>query len=193
MASKKSAGRQQDRGAPQGGAPRGGAPRGGGARSSGGGQEELRPQVVGGERNEHGTRISRRVECSRCGKVDHVPWGKRDRKGALCRSCAAETLKAFEIGTKKKVETRPVTCNLCGKPFDLPKNVEDDGDLLCVTCLRGFFAWQGDVDSSWEDRAKLRSESRPSGTLLRRRNRNSGTEPAPSEPVPGEPMPESES
>jgi len=125
---------------------------------------------VGGARNEHGTRISRRVECTRCGKVDHVPWTKKDVKGALCRSCAADVLKLYEVGTKKRAETREVECNLCGIPFALPVTVEDDGDLLCPSCLRGFTVWQGDLDVPWEERTRQRSEARPSGTLLRRRS-----------------------
>lgn len=149
-----------------------------------GGRDDDGPtrKPVGGVRNEHGTRISRRVECSRCGKTDHVPWGRRDRKGALCRACASELLNLYEVGTKKRVETRPADCNLCGVPFELPVNVEDDGDLLCPNCLRGFMAWQGDLDVPWEERSQQRSEARPSGTLLRRRSREStSSEPASSD------------
>src|SRR5688572_22889437 len=53
-------------------------------------------KFVGGPRNEHGTRIARRITCSRCGKSDHVPFVPKDAKRALCRDCAAEMLKTFE-------------------------------------------------------------------------------------------------
>src|SRR5262245_6321315 len=57
------------------------------------------PKFVGGPRNEHGTRVARRVTCARCGTSDHVPYVPKNPANALCRNCAAEVLKTFESGT----------------------------------------------------------------------------------------------
>lgn len=124
---------------------------------------------VGAPRGEFGTRVARRVECHRCGRTDHVPYAPKDGDKALCRACAVEVLEAYEVGVKAKVKVRRETCNLCGTPFDLPVNVEDDGDLLCRNCLRGFTAWQGGLDTPYEERASAKVEPRRSGTVLRRR------------------------
>lgn len=124
---------------------------------------------IGGARSEFGTRISRRVDCARCGRSDHVPYVPRERERALCRSCAAEVLRAYEHGVKARVPTRPATCNLCGTPFDLPITAEDDGDLLCPSCLRGWTSWQGSLETPYEERASKAVESRRAGTKLRRR------------------------
>ena len=110
------------------------------------------PTFVGGARNEHGTRVARRVACGRCGSDDHVPYVPKDQSRALCRACAAEVLKAFEIGTKVPTEMRDERCNLCGVPFQIPKFVKDDGDPLCQSCLRGFTTWSGSIDTPWQER-----------------------------------------
>lgn len=124
---------------------------------------------VGGARNEFGTRIARRIDCSRCGKSDHVAYVPKDRARALCRGCATEVLDLYEVGVRARAAVREVDCNLCGIRFGLPANVEDDGDLLCPSCLRGFTAWQGSVDVPFEERAALKTETRRAGTALRRR------------------------
>lgn len=124
---------------------------------------------VGGVRNEFGTRIARRIDCSRCGRSDHVQYAPKNREKALCRECAAEVLRLYEHGVKARADVRVVPCNLCGTPFDLPVTVEDDGDLLCRSCLRGFTSWQGSLDTPFEERSQVQAESRRSGTLIRRR------------------------
>ena len=115
---------------------------------------------VGGARNEHGTRVAKRVECGRCGKSDHVPYVPKDHSKALCRDCAAQVLRAYEVGTRAPQETRPETCNLCGVPFRMPLNVPDDGDPLCPNCLRGFTTWSGTIDTPFEERQKQVMETR---------------------------------
>lgn len=129
---------------------------------------------VGGARNEFGTRVARRIDCSRCGRSDHIAYVPKDRAKALCRDCAVEVLRMYEVGVKARVSTRVVPCNLCGTPFDLPANVEDDGDLLCRSCLRGFTAWQGSVDVPFDERSRAHAEPRRSGTLIRRRKDDAG-------------------
>ena len=129
------------------------------------------PKYTGGPKNEHGTRVARRVTCSRCGTSDHIPYVPRDATRALCRSCAAEVLKIYERGTKIRMPTRTTPCNLCGTPFELPIVVEDDGDPLCPNCLRGFTTWQGSVDVPFADRVHSTLEARPSGAVVRKRPR----------------------
>lgn len=139
----------------------------GGARGKGPAKDGVKR--VGGARNEFGTRVARRIDCSRCGRSDHIAYVPKDRAKALCRDCAAEVLRLYEHGVKAKAAMRRVSCNLCGTPFDLPATVEDDGDLLCGSCLRGFTAWQGSVDVPFEERSRAQAEPRRSGTLIRRR------------------------
>lgn len=127
------------------------------------------PKFVGGPRNEHGTRVARRVTCARCGTADHVPYVPKDPTKALCRTCAADVLKTYEAGVRVRVQTRKTMCNLCGAPFDLPVSAEDDGDPLCPSCLRGFTSWQGSVDVPFAERQKTVVEERLSGALVRKR------------------------
>jgi CxxC-x17-CxxC domain-containing protein len=127
------------------------------------------PKFIGGPRNEHGTRVARRVACSRCGKSDHVPYVPKDTTRALCRDCAAEVLKTFEHGVKVRMPTKDAVCNLCGTPFQLPITAEDDGDPLCQNCLRGFTTWQGSVDTPFSERKDAVVEERLSGALVRKR------------------------
>ncbi len=124
---------------------------------------------VGGPRNEHGTRVARRVACGRCGSEDHVPYAPKDSSKALCRACAALVLRAYEVGTKAPVETRPETCNLCGTPFRIPLSVEDDGDPLCQNCLRGFLTWSGSIDTPFSERQDRVIEERKAGVVVRRK------------------------
>jgi hypothetical protein len=129
---------------------------------------------VGGARNEHGTRVARRVVCGRCGVEDHVPYVPKDSARAMCRACAALVLRAYELGTRAPTETRPETCNLCGTPFRIPLAVPDDGDPLCPNCLRGFTTWSGSIDTPWTERQNRTIEERTSGVVVRRRATRDG-------------------
>lgn len=129
---------------------------------------------VGGERNEHGTRVARRVACGRCGTEDHVPYAPRDSSKALCRSCAALILRAYEVGTRPPEETRAEICNLCGVPFRMPIHVVDDGDPLCPNCLRGFTTWSGSIDTPFAERQGRVLEPRKNGVVVRKRKSDPG-------------------
>lgn len=129
------------------------------------------PEFIGGPRNEFGTRVARRITCSRCGNVDHVPHAPRDAERALCRACAVEVLNTYEVGTRAKVETRPAVCSICKKPFALPVKVELTDEILCPDCLRGFATWTGGLETPWESRADVVVEQRVGGTLVRRRKK----------------------
>lgn len=130
---------------------------------------EKKETRVGGARNNYGTRISRHIECSRCGADDHVPFVPKDMKRALCRPCAVEVLKTYEVGVRVRVELKKIDCNLCGKPFEIPASVEDDGDLLCRDCLQGFTSWSGSVDTPYQERNQVAYVPQSNGTLLRKR------------------------
>ncbi|MCC7074718.1 MAG: hypothetical protein IT383_25640 [Deltaproteobacteria bacterium] len=129
------------------------------------------PVFIGGPKNEFGTRVARRITCSRCGAVDHVPHAPRKLERALCRACAVEVLKTYEVGTRMPVQTRPAVCSLCKKPFALPVKVELTDEILCPDCLRGFATWTGGIDTTWDQRQDVVIEARVSGTLVRRRKK----------------------
>lgn len=133
--------------------------------------EDDAPAFVGGPKNQFGTRVARRITCSRCGEVDHVPHAPRDLSRALCRSCAREVLKTYEAGTRVPVPMQPAVCSLCKKPFALPAKVELTDEILCPDCLRGFATWTGGIDSAWESRQDVVLEQRVGGTLVRRRKK----------------------
>ncbi len=135
-----------------------------------GGPPQSDARRVGGARNEHGTRIARRIECSRCHKEDHVPFVPKDATKALCRDCAAQVLHTYEEGVKVRMPTKSTVCNLCGTPFPMPISAIDDGDPLCPNCLMGFTTWRGSVDVPFTERAKQTLEPRRSGTVLRKRS-----------------------
>lgn len=144
------------------------------ARSKGAAADvEEGPKFVGGARNEHGTRVARRITCTRCGLVDHVAYSPRDATKALCRKCAKEVLEIYEAGVRVRVATRSTVCNLCGTPFDLPVTAEDDGDPLCKSCLLGFTSWQGSVDTPFNERQGAVLEPRASGTVVRKSRKGS--------------------
>ncbi|MCP4502346.1 MAG: hypothetical protein GY822_20515 [Deltaproteobacteria bacterium] len=128
------------------------------------------PTRVGGERNDHGTRVARRVICNRCQAVDHVSYLDKDKDFALCRTCAEEMMNVFEVGRKKRMATREVDCNLCGVPFGLPVTAEDDGDPLCDNCLKEWMGWQGSLDMTYDERNENALEKTRPGIALRRKN-----------------------
>ncbi len=127
------------------------------------------PTRVGGERNDHGTRVARRVECNKCKAIDHVSYLDKDKEFALCRNCAEEMMNVFEVGRKKRMATREVDCNLCGTPFGLPVTAEDDGDPLCDNCLREWLGWQGSLDMTYDERKESELQKTRPGIALRRK------------------------
>lgn len=129
---------------------------------------------VGGARNEFGTRIAKRITCCQCGKEDHVPHAPKDASKAMCRACAALLLRAYEVGTRAPLDTRPEICNLCGTPFRIPLAVVDDGDPLCSSCLRGFTTWQGGIDTPFAERQGRVLEARKNGVVVRKKNHEGG-------------------
>jgi len=124
--------------------------------------------IVGGERNGHGTRISRKVVCTKCQKVDYVAVS-RSKKGEslFCRDCAKSVMSAYEKGTKIKPQMEAVVCTQCSKPFEYPRFAPRDGPILCSDCHKGFEVWRGSLLAPVHDREMESLARRPAGTLLR--------------------------
>ena len=144
---------------------------------------------VGGARGAHGTRISRRVKCARCGKVDHIGVRVRDAAHAYCRACAQEVLLAYEVGVARPdPERAALSCPICQASFVPPPNLpEDVDDVLCRDCLRGFAGWQGKPGAA--RRGAVQSE--PGGAVgIRRRARRSDDGPRPSDAAGADEAPE---
>jgi hypothetical protein len=133
--------------------------------------DESEFQIVGGPLNEFDTRISTRVVCKKCRRVDHVSARVRYKKSLLCSACAQKELKTLEYGIQGPKPTKRCTCFTCQIVFDLPEHVEDDGEKVCRDCLAGIAGWSGSLSESPEDRGRLKSELRPAGTLFRKKKR----------------------
>lgn len=133
-------------------------------------QENDTPRVliVGGERNEHGTRICRKITCGKCQKVDYVAVS-RTKKGDTfyCRDCAKTEISAYEKGTRVKCEMVDVNCGQCAKVFTYPKAFKRNGSLLCSDCYSGFEVWRGSLEQAVHERDMSNLARRPAGTLLR--------------------------
>ena len=124
--------------------------------------------IVGGERNEHGTRICRKVTCIKCHQVDYVSVSRAKKCDILfCRNCAKDEIRAHEKGTKIKCQTSKVRCNQCTKFFDFPVAMQKKGPLYCSDCFKGFEVWRGSREKPIADNSSLLISKRRAGTLLR--------------------------
>lgn len=122
---------------------------------------------VGGARNEHGTRLSKRVTCSHCGKEDYV--SKRAKDYVLCRACAAQILNAYEEGVRVPTDMTTISCAQCGQDFACPTFIlqKDEKELLCYDCMRGFDTWRGAAKQQDKQKDTV-IEVRRTGTALRK-------------------------
>jgi len=127
-----------------------------------------RVHIVGGERNGHGTRISRKITCQKCGKLDYVAVS-RTKASAFCRDCAKTEMRAYEKGTKIDCEKMEVSCCQCKKTFDFPKLAKNVDSLLCRDCYQGFEIWNGSLAAPRTESDLANFSRRPSGVLLRAR------------------------
>lgn len=131
-------------------------------------KNETRPLIVGGVRNEHGTRICRKITCGKCQKLDYVSVSRSKKGGPIyCRNCAKEEIRAYEKGTKIKSEMIEVICSQCSISFEFPKWIQKQGILLCSDCHHGFEVWRGSLETPIEERSAASISRRPAGTLLR--------------------------
>ncbi len=124
---------------------------------------------VGGARNAHGTRISRKVTCTKCGVEDFITSRPSKTNGALCRSCAQTEIGAIEMGKKAPRVMAQHTCSNCKCHFALPARIKLEKDSLCPACLKGHDIWRGSADMTVEERDSLSFETRKSGVMLRRK------------------------
>ncbi len=97
-----------------------------------------KPKVVSDVRSPHGTRVMKRIVCSRCGKSDTLPFVPKAGEAPLCSACAEL---AFNVTTETAQASadRMVACKSCGNLFPTPKRprephtpkgLEDVADLL---------------------------------------------------------------
>lgn len=124
------------------------------------------PLRVGGARNQHGTRVTRRVTCVSCGEVDYTAVGAGS--SPRCRKCAKQELGAFEQSVRVPPMLMKITCFQCKTVCELPSWLAQKEDALCGDCARGFELWRGTMGSAATGELELRR----SGTVLRRRVAN---------------------
>lgn len=115
------------------------------------------PRVVGSARNEFGTRLCHRVECGKCGQIDHVPVRVNQGQDKFCRSCAEKHLMAYEQGRKIDEKKFTVACEQCHLEFKAVETLVSKKErLLCIDCLRGFDVWRGKIAAPSKNNAKRR-------------------------------------
>ena len=127
------------------------------------------PLLVCGTRNQHGTRIARRVKCQKCGCEDHITSRPSKTSGAFCRACEKEVMGALEVGKRAPRLMKEHVCSNCHQGFELPLLMVPKKDCLCGNCLKGFETWRGSLEMSVESREAMLLEKRPSGVLLRKK------------------------
>ncbi|MEI6790544.1 MAG: hypothetical protein WCK42_05125 [Myxococcaceae bacterium] len=123
---------------------------------------------VGGTRNVHGTRISKRIKCQKCGLEDHITSRPSRTQGAFCRACALITMNALEVGKKPARNMKEHVCSNCRQNFALPVHIEIKKDSLCPACLHGHETWRGSLSMPVEARENMTCELRKPGVLLRK-------------------------
>jgi hypothetical protein len=108
---------------------------------------------VGKERNDFGTRLCQRIECSRCQKVDYVAKKIAGAKTVYCRDCAERFLYTFESGRVIAKKSVLRSCAQCTKEFSMDEEIALKKDeLLCRDCLKGFDTWRGKLASPLKKR-----------------------------------------
>ena len=105
------------------------------------------PKVVGAVKNQFGTRLSYKVTCQKCQKIDYVAINASKSK-QLCRICAQEVLKVYEAGRVISSQNKSCNCTKCSKSFVLDakvlqKKITNKQDILCSDCYLGFDVWRG--------------------------------------------------
>jgi hypothetical protein len=102
------------------------------------------PKVVGQARNEHGTRLSQRVVCAKCLRVDYVPVKVALAKDTFCRDCAERLLFAYDQGRHIAEKTVICSCVQCHCDFKMAEALAQKKEqIMCPDCHRGFTVWRG--------------------------------------------------
>lgn len=110
-------------------------------------------KIVGEPKGEFGTRLSQRVTCEKCQKIDYVTVKLSKIHQKFCRSCAQDVLKVYEVGRHILEENKKCMCEKCGKNFFmkdilLAKKHENAQEILCFDCHKGFDVWRGKASNS---------------------------------------------
>lgn len=101
-------------------------------------------KVVGRPRTEFGTRLSHRISCEKCAKVDYVPMRVSSTQSKFCRDCAEKLLSAYEQGRHIAEPQVYRICCQCRRDFLVNESVaQKREDILCRDCFRGFDVWRG--------------------------------------------------
>jgi hypothetical protein len=102
------------------------------------------PKIVGLPRNAFGTRLSQRVQCEKCAKVDYIPVRVNAAKPQFCRSCAEQFLSAYDQGRQIAEKRVYRVCGQCHSDFLVNELIARKKDhILCDDCHRGFEVWRG--------------------------------------------------
>lgn len=123
-------------------------------------------RVIRKVRNDHGTRVARRIVCTNCGQSDTIDFAPKDPANVLCRKCAFDRFGAIDPDDRS-VRTRSVTCAQCSRSFEAvidPRNIDAP---VCPDCLAG-------IETKQQDRA--RSATRLSARVVRSRRAPAKTE-----------------
>ena len=117
------------------------------------GRQVKKPQkVVSDVRSPHGTRVLKRIVCSRCGKSDTLQFVPRADEAPLCQACASEQHNVISENDSQSGD-KYVACKSCGTKFAVakrprevfvPKGLEGMEDLLtpkdatdhCLDCRK---------------------------------------------------------
>lgn len=94
------------------------------------------PVTIQKVRNEHGTRIARRIVCIECGADDTVHFIPRDPATVRCRKCAYEQLSVHDPDDSA-LHQHGYNCTRCRRPFSLDKPAKDPATVLCSDCFHG--------------------------------------------------------
>jgi hypothetical protein len=127
------------------------------------------PRIVGEVRNEFGTRLCQRIECSRCHKVDYVAKRIAKAKTIYCRDCAERLISTFESGRKLSEKKISSICVKCKIEFSINEEIAlKREELQCPDCYRGFEVWRGKLASQAAKESPSLIIRGKSNTILRK-------------------------
>ena len=109
-------------------------------------------------RSPHGTRVHRKVTCSKCGAEDTIHFAPKPGQNPLCRRCAAELLGVTDRDASIVPESRE-KCDRCG--LFVPKVCTFEDPLDCREHARALAMKQS-------ERSKTGTRSR-NGNVIRTR------------------------
>lgn len=100
-----------------------------------------RGKVVRKVRNEHGTRVARRIRCASCGAEDTIDFAPKDPSQVLCRRCAFDQYGAIDPDDPS-VRRRSTTCPECRRSFEAVISLRHPEPPICPDCRAGIISQQ---------------------------------------------------